>query len=178
MNENFLRSVIRGILSETRANLSIRPMMKAWWEVASKYGVPNAKGFLGMSYDFKKEHRADVAALRVPEQHKNKVFDKLTPEAQEWVLKHWKTKEYFGNMIKGVTLAVIKKYPDSTAIGRKSGYTQIGEGTWNDENKTWTGGMLGYLTMKSTNNQYRFQNLFAAKELPCLLYTSDAADDW
>ena len=91
----------------------------------------------------------------------------MTPEAQEWALKHWKTREYFGNMITGVVLAVIKEYPDyESAVGMKSGRCEIKEGTWNAEDKTWVGGMTGFLTMKTQQNYWNFEKLFANNRMP------------
>ena len=95
MNQDILRSTIRSRLVETRANLPIRPLMKIWWDVAAKYGEPDEPGFVRTAvWDFNtQESYGQHASLKVPEQHKHKVFDAMTPEAQEWVLKHWKTKE-------------------------------------------------------------------------------------
>ena len=150
--ESIIRKTIRAILQETRANLPIRPVMKAWWQVAGQYGE-NAtreleRKILMHQWGVNKSNFA--VGLRVPKAHQDKVFDQLTSETQEWVLKHWGTKEYFGNMISGVILGVVEWYgDDSKAIGQQYGKTDIEEGTWNPKEKTYVGGMTGYLTIKS-----------------------------
>ena len=151
--ESIIRNAVRSILLETRANLAIRPIMKKWWEVAGQYGVNETReleSLLTMHEYVSSPRRNFSAGLLVPREHRHKVFDGLTEDAQEWVLKHWKTREYFGNMISGVILGIVESYgPDSTAIGQKYGRTSIDKGTWNSKEKTWVGGMTGYLTIKA-----------------------------
>lgn len=151
--ESIIRNTVRSILLETRANLAIRPIMKKWWEVAGDHGIDatsKLESLLTMGEHVRTPRRNFSVGLLVPREHRHKVFDNLTKDAQEWVLKHWKTREYFGNMISGVILGVVDSYgPGSNAIGQKYGRTSIDMGTWNSKDKTWVGGMEGYLTIKS-----------------------------
>lgn len=154
MKKTILRKTIQSILLETRANLAIRPVVKKWWEVAGQHGeiasneLEDLLEMPGSRKNFPKKGTYALG-LKVPRAHKDKVFDGLTPETQEWVLKHWKTKEYFGNMISGVILGVVSSFGSgSNAIGQKHGKTEISLGTWNAEEETWVGGMSGYLTIR------------------------------
>ena len=100
------------------------------------------------------------------------VFEGLTAETQEWVLKHWKTEEYFSNMISGVILGIVTSYGNgSNAIGQKSGETNIKSGTYNEADGTWVGGSDGYLTMKSNlhavgHGSSMFHNVLSSEITP------------
>lgn len=142
-----IRKMIRSILLETRGPLGIPPVLKAWVKVAAEHGEetnPHIPGPAGSRY-------ADHACLQVPRQHAQKVFDSLSADLQEWVLKHWRSQEYFNAMISGVKIGLIRTYEQPSWLGLKSGTTHI-RGRINDEGKM-TGSMSGYLTTKINSNR-------------------------
>ncbi len=148
MKIDLIRATVKNILLETRANLPIRAVMRAWWRVAartSRYDVQ-------LKSPPHPRNQSNYTARRVSELDKHQVFDSLTNETKEWVLKHWKTREYFGNMIAGVALAITRSYTSEyeKAAGMKQGSTNISQGTWDSKAKTWIGGMTGFLSMKNT----------------------------
>ena len=79
--------------------------------------------------------------------HALKVFDGLTPEVQEFILKHWKTKEYFTEMIKGVKIGIVKEYARPNWAGLKSGNSS-GDGGYVNIEGLGTGKCYGFLTMR------------------------------
>ena len=148
--KSLIRNIVRDILLETRANLSIRPLMKQWVKIAIDHGKNDTKALCKKLQGDVHENAQKTIGLRVPKNKSHLVFEGLTAETQEWVLKHWKTEEYFSNMISGVILGIVTSYGNgSTAIGQKSGETNIKSGTYNEADGTWVGGSDGYLTMKS-----------------------------
>ena len=155
MKINLIRATVKNILLETRANLPIRAVMRTWWRVAartSRYDVQ-------LKSPPHPRNQRDYTARRVSDLDKHQVFDSLTDETKDWVLKHWKTREYFGNMIAGVALTVTRSYTSDyeKASGMKQGWTNISQGTWDSNSKTWIGGMTGFLSMKS-DNRHGFLN--------------------
>ncbi len=148
--KSLIRNIVRDILLETRANLSIRPLMKQWVKIALDHGKNDTKALCAKLQGSIHENAQKTVGLRVPKNKSHLVFKGLTVETQEWVLKHWKTEEYFSNMISGVILGIVMSYGNgSNAIGQKSGETNIKSGTYNEADGTWVGGSDGYLTMKS-----------------------------
>jgi len=148
MNQ-LIRNLVHNILLETRANLSIRPMMKQWVQVAVDHGINDTKALCTKLPGSLHDNVKNAVGLKVPKSKSHLVFEGLTPETQEWVLKHWKTKEYFANMISGVILGIVGAYSEyPNAVGMKGGNTMISLGTYNKSKKTWVGGASGYLTMK------------------------------
>lgn len=147
--KSLIRNVVHNILLETRANLSIRPMMKQWVQVAVDHGINDTKALCTKLPGSLHDNVKNTVGLKVPKNKSHLVFEGLTPETQEWVLKHWKTKEYFTNMISGVILGIVSEYSGHPgAVGMKSGNTMISLGTYNEADKTWVGGADGYLSIK------------------------------
>ena len=141
MPQLIIRSIIRNILQETRGPLAFIPILKEWIKVAAKYGQrsePRIKGPNGSM--------AETACLRVTSKDHYRVFDSFTPELQEYVLKHWRSREYFSQMISGVTIGIIKQYERKTTGGMKSGWTTMTGGI--DADGKVVGSMGGYLTAR------------------------------
>ena len=141
-----IRNIVRNILLETRGPLAFIPILKEWISVAAEYGKsddPYIKGPSG-------RHRAQNASLKVPRVHAGKVFDNCSPDLQEYILKHWRSEEYFAAMIEGVTLGIVRSYEQSNYAGMKSGTTTI-QGGINEEGEM-VGSMSGYLTARMEEN--------------------------
>ena len=153
MSHLMIRKIVKNILLETRGPLPIPVILREWVEVLAKHGVPRVEGqpyIQGPPGPGDTKTRAKTACLVVPSQHSQKVFDAFTPELQEYVLKHWRSEEYFKAMIEGVTLGIVKQYEKSNYAGMKDGHTSI-QGAINDEGKM-VGSMSGYLTTKVPNS--------------------------
>jgi hypothetical protein len=129
--------------------------MKQWVKIAIDHGKNDTAALCEKLQGALTENARKTVGLRVPKNKSHLVFKGLTVETQEWVLKHWKTEEYFSNMISGVILGIVTSYGGgSNAIGQKSGLTNIKSGTYNEADGTWVGGSDGYLTMKSNLQGY------------------------
>jgi len=157
MDRQLIRTTVNSILRETVANLPIRVVVRKWWELAAEKGELASMDLIGQMSDFSYSDKGKCLGLKVPKSAANEVFDSLTKETKTWVLKHWRTEEYFAEMISGVHLGIVKSYPSNDrAIGRKKGRTSISDGTWNEDKKEWIGGCRGYLTMKSRYDRPSF----------------------
>ena len=142
-----IRKMVRNILLETRGPLGITPVLKEWVKVAAEHGVLTDPRVTGPGGSGIAEH----ACLKVPRAHAPKVFAALTPDLKEWCLKHWRSEEYFNEMISGVIIGLIRYYEKSNYAGMKSGFTNI-NGAINAEGKK-VGSMGGYLTTKNNENR-------------------------
>ena len=142
MSQLILRSIIRNILIEARGPLAFIPILKEWIEVAAKHGFRVRPKIQGPNQD-----QADSACLQVPQAHSHKVFDNASPDLQEYILKHWRSEEYFAAMIEGVMIGIIRQYEKPTWAGLKSGTTNINgainekgeKGQLNIHQKNWLG---------------------------------------
>ena len=141
MSKLIIRNIIHNILLETRGPLAFIPILKGWIKVAAKDGQRYNLRIQGPN-----KSMAETACLKVPLGAADKVFDSFTPELQEYVLKHWRSKEYFSRMITGVVIGIVKEYERKTTGGMKSGTTQIQGGIESDGKSI--GSMSGYLTAK------------------------------
>ena len=142
MSQLIIRDVVRSILLETRSSLAFIPILKGWIKVAAEYGErtdPYIEGPGGLG-------RAQTACLKVPKSYRHRVFDNFTPELQEYILKHWRSREYFSRMIAGVSIGIVKAYKKSNWAGMKSGSTTMSGGI--DDDGKIIGTMSGYLTAK------------------------------
>lgn len=141
MSHLMIRKMIRKILLETRGPMGIPAVLKAWVKVAAEHGAivrnVNITGPGGRG-------TAETACLKVPKLHAPKVFESLTPDLQEWVLKHWRSEEYFNAMIRGVMIGLVREYEHPSYAGMKSGFTNI-RGAINQEG-LMVASMGGYLT--------------------------------
>lgn len=161
MSQLIIRNIVRNILLETRGPLAFIPILKEWIKVAAKYGDPvdlNIKGPAGRP-------RAENASLKVPPEHAHEVFDNSSKDLQEYILKHWRSEEYFSAMIEGVTLGIIKSYEKSNYMGMKSGSTSI-QGAINYEGEM-VGSMDGYLTAKMESS-YGWRATVPRPNRPCI----------
>ena len=149
MSQLIIRKIVRNILLETRGPLAFIPILKEWIKVAGKYGERSKvfiKGPPGIKY-------AKTACMQVPSEHADKVFDNSSPDLQEYILKHWRSKEYFAAMIEGVAIGFVKSYEKSNYMGMKSGTTSI-NGRINEDGEM-VGSMSGYLTAKLENGTWQ-----------------------
>jgi len=150
MSQLMIRNIVRNILLETRGPLAFIPILKEWIKVAARQGDPvdlTIKGPNGVG-------RAKNASLQVPPEHAHEVFENSSPDLQEYILKHWRSEEYFSAMIAGVSIGIVKSYEKSGYVGMKSGSTSI-EGAINYEGEM-VGSMSGYLTAKMENGYHWF----------------------
>ena len=151
MSESLIRKLVRNILVETRGPLALPVVLRAWIDVAAQHGAthnqPHIDGPEGSSIRW-----AETATLIVPPQHAQKVFDSLTSEVQEYVLRHWRSEEYFNAMISGVHIGLVRNYEQPNYAGMKGGFTQI-NGAINEEG-LMVGRMSGFLTMKYDSRSY------------------------
>jgi len=144
MSQLIIRNIVRNILLETRGPLAFIPILKEWIKVAAKHGerdlsvrIKGPNGVLGS---------AETACLLVPKQERHRVFDNFTPELQEYVLKHWRSREYFSQMIRGVSIGIVRVYEKPNYAGMKSGSTNMTGGI--DADGKIIGTMHGYLTAR------------------------------
>ena len=142
MPQLIIRNIVRNILLETRGPLAFIPILKEWIKVAAKYGEEADPYIMGPPGRL----QAETASLQVPRAHAGKVFDNCSSDLQEYILKHWRSEEYFAAMIEGVSLGIVKMYEKRGYVGMKAGKTSI-KGTINYEGEM-VGSMSGYLTAK------------------------------
>ena len=157
MSHLMIRKMIRNILLETRGPLGILPVLKAWVKVAAEHGVERDPGITGPGG---RPARAEHACLIVPKAHAPKVFNQLTPDLQEWCLKHWRSEEYFNSMISGVMIGLIREYEKPNYAGMKSGSTMI-RGSINDQGQM-VGSMGGYLTTRTNSRKTNWREGYPA----------------
>ena len=143
---NIIRSYIRNILLETRSTLPYSVVLKEWINVASEFGesieYSTISGPRGV---------ADQALLIIKDQTASaKVFDNLTTEVQEWILKRWRTKEYFQAMIEGVAIGLVKEYDEQSTVGLKWGEANKFRRRKIHGTKLNTASFNGYLTAKDS----------------------------
>lgn len=138
--------MVRNILLETRGSLPIYVVLKEWTKVAAAHGVSTTVAIRGPN-----GKDSQQAMLLVNNQtHSAKVFDNLTEEVQEWVLKHWKSKDYFQSMIEGVKIGLIKSYKSPRTFGQKWGAATTWDRRKNQDTHQFTPSFYGYLTAKDT----------------------------
>lgn len=147
MKHSLLRSWIRNILLETRSTLPYAVILKEWVRVAAESGVAQTNS--GRISGPSGRPNAEVALLRIEDQSASaKVFDNLTEEVQEWVLKHWKTKEYFQAMLEGVDIGLVKAYDSSGTAGLKWGMVHRQNRRTIQGTQNTTATFKGYLTAR------------------------------
>ena len=146
MSDKTIRESIRRILLETRGSLPFFVILKKWVEIAAEYGE-ETEAFIDRPEGQGYGKATQMLLILSNRNDALKVFDGLSAEVKEFVLKHWKTREYFTEMIKGVKIGLVKAYKQSNWGGLKSGNRDPDGGYVNIEG-LGTGSMQGYLTMR------------------------------
>ena len=148
MSNKLIRQTIRTILLESRGSLGFFVILKKWVEVAAEHGEFDRQVSIQAPDRLPGYQVAEQVLLKLKNRtHAAKVFDGLTTEVQEFVLKHWKTKEYFTEMIQGVSIGTVKEFARPNWMGLKSGDSHADGGYVNIEG-LGTGTVNGFLTMR------------------------------